>query len=156
MKTSLLNSESEIIKAFLQDKIIQISSVAAFDDVRSMSIVLAIAICLCLIIFVVAYYLLKSRKITECQQSESYLLQQLTAIEAATDGIGICDENGLYLYLNNAHAKIFGYSNTTELLGKSWQELYDQEEIKWFEKNVFPAVMEQGYWYGEMIAKNFL
>ena len=153
MKISLLNSELEIIKAFLQDKIIQISSAGAFDDGRNMPIVLAIAICLCLIIFVVTYYLLKSRKIPECQHSESYLLQQVTAVEAATDGIAICDEKGCYLYLNSAHVKMFGYSNTTELLGKTWQELYRPQEIKWLKENVFPVLMEQGYWHGEIIAK---
>ena len=48
---------------------------------------------------------------------------------------------------------IFGYSHITELLGKKWQEVYEQEQIKLFEKKIFPELMKQGYWHGETIAQ---
>jgi hypothetical protein len=48
---------------------------------------------------------------------------------------------------------IFGYSDATELLGKKWQEVYEQDQVKLFEKNIFPELMKQGFWHGETIAQ---
>ncbi len=81
------------------------------------------------------------------------LQQQLAAIEAANDGIAILNQNGEYIYLNSAHIHIFGYGDTSELLGLTWQQLYSQDEIKWFEQNVFPQLLHKGYWQGETTAK---
>ncbi len=68
--------------------------------------------------------------ITERKQAEASLKQQLAAVEATTDGIGIVDENGNYIYLNSAHVNIFGYIDDTELLGTTWQQLYEQEQTE--------------------------
>lgn len=91
--------------------------------------------------------------ITERKQAEESLKQQLAAVEAASDGISIVDKQGNYLYLNSSYVNIFGYSDATELLGKKWQEVYEQEQVKLFEKNIFPELMKQGYWHGETIAQ---
>jgi PAS domain S-box-containing protein len=91
--------------------------------------------------------------ITERKQVEESLKQQLAAVEAASDGISIVDKQGNYLYLNSSYVNIFGYSHITELLGKKWQEVYEQEQIKLFEKKIFPELMKQGYWHGETIAQ---
>ena len=91
--------------------------------------------------------------ITERQQAEESLKQQLAAVEAASDGISIIDENGNYIYLNISHINMFGYSEATELLGTRWQQFYEQEQVKFFESNVFPELMQQGHWHGETIAK---
>ena len=91
--------------------------------------------------------------ITERKQAEESLKQQLAAVEATSDGISIVDKQGNYLYLNSSYVNIFGYSDATELLGKKWQEVYEQEQVKLFEKNIFPELMKQGYWHGETIAQ---
>ncbi|MEA5552653.1 response regulator [Anabaena cylindrica UHCC 0172] len=91
--------------------------------------------------------------ITDRKQAEEFLKQQLAAMEAASDGISILDKNGNYIYLNSSHINLFGHSDQTELLGKTWQQFYEQEQIKWFERKVFPELMQQGYWQGETIAK---
>ena len=37
--------------------------------------------------------------------------KQHAAIENAFDGIAILDENGIYYYMNKAHAILFGYDS---------------------------------------------
>ena len=91
--------------------------------------------------------------ITKRKQAEESLKQQLAAVEATSEGISIVDKQGNYLYLNSSYVNIFGYSDATELLGKKWQEVYEQEQVKLFEKNIFPELMKQGYWHGETIAQ---
>lgn len=91
--------------------------------------------------------------ITERQQAEESLKQQLAAVDSTSDGISIVDKQGNYLYLNSSYVNIFGYSHATELLGKNWQEVYEQEQVKLFEKKIFPELMKQGYWHGETIGR---
>lgn len=91
--------------------------------------------------------------ITERKQAEESLKRQLAAVEATSDGISIVDKQGNYLYLNSSYVNIFGYSHATELLGKNWQQVYEQEQVKLFEKKIFPELMKQGYWHGETIAQ---
>lgn len=91
--------------------------------------------------------------ITERKRSEDSLQQQLTAIEAATDGIGILDADGKYIYVNSSYINIFGYSDASEFLGKTWKQFRTQEEIAWFDREVVPLLMANGYWQGERIAK---
>ena len=44
------------------------------------------------------------------------LRQQLTAIESALDGIAMLDQNGVYTYMNRAHAQVHGYDEPVELI----------------------------------------
>lgn len=91
--------------------------------------------------------------ITEQKHAEELLKQQLAAIEASIDGIAILDAEERYTYLNQAHAELFGFADATDLLGKTWRELYSQCEIERFEQEVFPMFLQQGYWRGEAIAQ---
>ena len=91
-------------------------------------------------------------EITERVKAEEKLKQQAIAMDSASDGIGILTQDG-YTYLNQAHAQMFGYESPEELLGKSWQILYEQEEIVRFESEIMPIIMQQGSWQGEAIAK---
>ncbi|MCT7962179.1 PAS domain S-box protein [Laspinema sp. D1] len=95
-----------------------------------------------------AIALAKERQITQAA-----LARQLAAVEAATDGIGILNENSEYIYLNSAHAKIFGYDDPKELLGKTWKELYHPAEIHQIEQEVLPVLGTSGQWSGERLAK---
>jgi PAS domain S-box-containing protein len=90
--------------------------------------------------------------ITERKEAEEKLEQQLAAIEASGDGIAILQDDK-YIYLNQAHAKLFGYKNAAELIGKTWREVYAAPEIKRLEKEVFPVLAQQKYWRGEAIAR---
>ncbi|MDJ1184812.1 PAS domain S-box protein [Roseofilum casamattae] len=93
------------------------------------------------------------RDISDRKHNEEILHQQLTAIEASTEGIAITNARGEYTYLNRSHLQIFGYECMDELLGKTWRELYHRSEIEWFEQEVFPQLPRKRIWQGETLAK---
>jgi len=100
----------------------------------------------------IEYIVCTGLDITERKQFEDSQQQQLIAIESASDGIGILDTNGKYIYVNNSYIKEFGSSNKFEFLGKTWKHYITQEEITWFDNDVFPLLIENGYWQGERVA----
>ena len=59
---------------------------------------------------------------------------KLTAIENAFDGIALLDKSGNYMYMNKAHADLFGYDSAEELCGKSWQSIYTPEAAERLQK----------------------
>ena len=91
--------------------------------------------------------------LTEDKQAQELQIRQLAAIETATNGIAIVNEDK-FIYVNQAHLEIFGYSQTEELIGKSWQILYDREHVAQFEREIFPALEEKGIWQGIVKAKH--
>jgi PAS domain S-box-containing protein len=91
------------------------------------------------------------RDISDRKHAQKALQQQLSAMEAAIDGIAILQEN-TYIYLNQAHLEMFGYKNSEELIGKSWTLLYAPEELARFEREVFPVLGRERSWQGEAIA----
>ncbi|WP_083811331.1 PAS domain S-box protein, partial [Kamptonema sp. PCC 6506] len=97
------------------------------------------------------YILALIQDITDRKQTEQAMTQQLAAIEAAIDGIGIMQGEG-YLYLNQAHLELFGYKHPEELVGKTWKSLYSPEELERFEREVFPMLGRDRAWQGEAIA----
>jgi PAS domain S-box-containing protein len=94
-----------------------------------------------------------SRDITERKRSEETMRQQVAAIEAVNEGIGIINSTGQYLYINDAHLRLFGYESPNDLLGKTWHELYEPDEMTRFELEVFPIVEQFGKWQGEAMGK---
>lgn len=74
--------------------------------------------------------------------------QQMRAVETTRDGLSILDKNGIFTYMNKAHAVCYGYDNPEELVGQSWQILYDHERRTKFELEVFPQLYQQGWWFG--------
>jgi len=91
------------------------------------------------------------RDITDRKHTDAQLKRQLAAIEAAVDGIAIL-QDGYFLYLNQAHLEIFGYTNPEELIGQPWKLLYSPEEQARLARAVFPALERDGVWVGEVIA----
>jgi len=91
--------------------------------------------------------------ITERKQTEEELNKRSEAMEASMDGISILDENEKYVYVNDAHARIYGYDSPKELLEKSWKVLYDEEELARFENVIMPQFIDEGKWKGEAVGK---
>ncbi|WP_019500247.1 PAS domain S-box protein [Pseudanabaena sp. PCC 6802] len=90
--------------------------------------------------------------ISDRKHTELLLRRQVATVEAALDGIAIVNGD-TYIYLNEAHARIFGYDSPAELLNKSWRGLYYPKELQFFEQEVFPVLMQQKHWRGEVTAK---
>ncbi|HEV2664644.1 MAG TPA: PAS domain S-box protein [Blastocatellia bacterium] len=91
--------------------------------------------------------------ITERKLAEKAQRKQLAAMEAAPDGIAILNNDEVYTYVNEAHAKIYGYDRQEELIGNTWRLLYFEDEIKRIEQEVMPELWEKGKWQGELLGK---
>jgi PAS domain S-box-containing protein len=89
-----------------------------------------------------------SKDISDRKEAEATLKQQLDAIEAASDGIAILRDYK-YTYLNKAHVRLFGYENSEELIGESWEKLYSPEGIVRAYQEIFPLLEINRAWSGE-------
>jgi PAS domain S-box-containing protein len=89
------------------------------------------------------------RDVTGRVLMEQRLQKQLAAIETSMDGIALLNSEGEYGYLNQAHAEIYGYRSAADLIGKSWQCLYESDELERFKRDILPLLMDNGEWRGE-------
>ncbi len=85
--------------------------------------------------------------------AEDNIEQQTEAMETSMDGMAILDKKEKYVYLNQAHAKAYGYDKVEDLLGKTWRVLYNKKEIARFERQIFPMMRKEGHWCGEAVGK---
>ncbi|MCS6293090.1 MAG: PAS domain S-box protein [Nitrospira sp.] len=90
--------------------------------------------------------------ITERKQNDAARFRLQQAIEHAQDGTALLDDTGQYIYLNQAHASIFGYT-VDDLLGKSWTRLHPAEWAAMIEQMYFPILHSTGQWQGEVVGK---
>lgn len=88
------------------------------------------------------------RDVTEIHTAEAQLQWRLAAIEEAADGIAITDDQGVYSYLNAAHARILKHDSAASLIGRSWRSLYDEEELARFDAEIIPQLNARGVWQG--------
>ena len=75
--------------------------------------------------------------------------KQSAAFAASMDGIAVLDKDGCFIYLNDAHARLYGYQDTGALVGQHWRSLYDEQEFNRFSHEVMPRLFENGHWRGE-------
>ncbi|MEF8866599.1 MAG: PAS domain S-box protein [Salinibacter sp.] len=86
--------------------------------------------------------------ITERKRQEQEAERRSTAMEAASDGMAILDDEGVYQYVNQAHADVYGYASPEAFLGNSWTMCYDGEELRRFEDDIMPTLFAGGQWRG--------
>jgi PAS domain S-box-containing protein len=82
--------------------------------------------------------------INDRKSQETQLRNQRLAIENALEGIAVMNGNDEYVYLNKAHVELFGYTDESELLGKSWTIFYDEQEKERISREVFPPFIRDG------------
>ncbi len=51
------------------------------------------------------------------------------------DGISVLGDDREYIYMNEAHAAVFGY-DSDDLIGSSWRRLYSHEEASESDRSV--------------------
>ena len=90
-----------------------------------------------------------ARDITERKRAAGSLAQQAAAMKASMDGMAIIDHCGVCIYLNDAYAKIFGYSDSNRLIGASWEMFFFNDELMRLKEQIMPAVWRDGSWRGE-------
>ncbi|HML27004.1 MAG TPA: PAS domain-containing protein, partial [Methanomethylovorans sp.] len=70
-------------------------------------------------------------------------------MDAATDGLSILNEKAELVYANEAHARMYGYKSPSELLGKTWDLMYDPFDYEIFKTQCLPELLQKGKWTGE-------
>ncbi|HZJ44172.1 MAG TPA: diguanylate cyclase [Pyrinomonadaceae bacterium] len=90
-----------------------------------------------------------ARDITERKRAAGSLAQQAAAMKASMDGMAIIDHTGVCIYLNDAYAKVFGYTDPQGLIGASWEMFYFDDELHRLKQEIMPAVWRDGSWRGE-------
>lgn len=94
---------------------------------------------------------ISARKQAEAERivTEARLERQVAAIEASDDGIAITDPEGVFIFMNRAHAVMFGHDDPAQLTGKPWHVLYDPLEVARINEEAMPVLLRTGQWRGE-------
>ncbi|WP_435364026.1 response regulator [Haloarchaeobius sp. DYHT-AS-18] len=83
------------------------------------------------------------------RQTEAALQLRVQAIEAAREGIAVLDDDGRYIYMNEAYAVMHGY-DVPDLIGETWEVLSTDEEVEVFTTEIMPQLAESGDWRGSV------
>ncbi|NHN64250.1 response regulator [Haloarcula sp. JP-Z28] len=95
------------------------------------------------------YALLANRilnAIDRCRANQQ-VARGFKAMETAREGISLLDEDGYFLYVNDAFAETVGYTRA-ELLNEHWGLLYSEDEIDTLYNEILPTVPVEGCWSG--------
>jgi PAS domain S-box-containing protein len=76
--------------------------------------------------------------------------RQALAMDAAADGISILGEDGKFIYLNAAFARMMGYENPESMLSMTWRQIYDPRDIELLEQRVRKSLEAEGKWSGQI------
>jgi len=100
---------------------------------------------------------------TKADELESYRQELLArtnevrrlsvAIDTADEGIAITDPEGVFVYMNLVHARMFGHSSPAGLIGLAWSVLYDSDATARFEREIMPVFVRDGRWAGELVGR---
>ena len=96
------------------------------------------------------YRLLASRirNAVERTRAERARTRHLEAIETAREGISILDDDGVFIYVNEAYADLYGY-DPDAMVGEHWELVSPDDGVETVRTEVLPAVETDGYWHGE-------
>jgi PAS domain S-box-containing protein len=92
-----------------------------------------------------------AQDVTEQHRREQELQALSTAMQASIDGMAILGDDEEYVFVNQAHADIYGYEDPEAFRGETWRTCYDAEEVERFEDDILPTLYERGNWRGEAI-----
>ncbi|HEU5478724.1 MAG TPA: PAS domain S-box protein, partial [Candidatus Tumulicola sp.] len=87
--------------------------------------------------------------VTERKRAEETLQKQSAAMTASMDGIGIVNNRLEFTVVNDALAKLYGYSDPQQLVGLSLHTLYEPQTYERFTSTILPIVKQRGRWRGE-------
>jgi PAS domain S-box-containing protein len=75
------------------------------------------------------------------------------ALDHSDEGFALTDPDGNYVYINEAHLRMYGYERPQDLLGQSWRTLYTPEWVRHFEEAVLPIMPRDLVWRGKVLGK---
>lgn len=91
--------------------------------------------------------------VTGMKRAEARLAERAAVIEAAQDGIALTDAEGRFRYMNPSHLAMFGFTRQAEIVGMSWDALYEPADAERIRQEAFPALDQTGGWRGEAIGR---
>jgi PAS domain S-box-containing protein len=100
--------------------------------------------------YVIGYGFNETREV----QSALELSKIKASLDTSKDGVAILDKNGVYTYMNKAHATIFEYEAPVELIGLTWETIYDDSEVEKIKRDYFPLLGANGFWSGSTRGKS--
>ncbi|MBC2707823.1 MAG: PAS domain S-box protein [ANME-2 cluster archaeon] len=93
-----------------------------------------------------------ARNLDKRLKAEQNILIFNKALNLTLDGIDVSDADYNITFINEAGAKMFGYSRM-ELIGQHASIFYAEEDISNFNENVMPAMKKYGYWNGLILGR---
>jgi PAS domain S-box-containing protein len=93
-----------------------------------------------------------ARDIDRRLKAEQNILIFNKALNLTSDGIDVSDADHNITFINEAGAKMFGYSRM-ELIGQHASIFYAEEDMSNFTENVIPAMEKYGYWNGLILGR---
>jgi PAS domain S-box-containing protein len=78
------------------------------------------------------------------------LRRHTRAMDWAINGIAILDARGVHTYVNGSFAQMMGYEGPEALLGRSWQGIYDPQEVERVKIEIRDSLKTDGKWYGPL------
>ena len=90
------------------------------------------------------------RNAVERYRAEHARERQRKASDTAHEGISILNEDGEFIYVNQAYATLYGYA-TEELIGEHWELVYPDDEVAVVWNDILPTVADAGSWSGETV-----
>jgi PAS domain S-box-containing protein len=88
----------------------------------------------------------------EATERRRAIQRHSTAMKGAMDGMALLDDDGYYLFVNDAHADLYGYDRE-DLLGSHWSRLYEAAERRRLEREALPEMAETGGWRGTAVGR---
>ncbi|TKX50367.1 PAS domain S-box protein [Halorubrum sp. ASP121] len=88
------------------------------------------------------------RNAVERHRAQRERKRQRKAIETAQEGISILNEDGEYIYVNQAYADMYEYE-PEEVVGEDWDLTCPADEQTIVQDVIMPTVAKDGYWSGE-------
>jgi diguanylate cyclase (GGDEF)-like protein/PAS domain S-box-containing protein len=93
------------------------------------------------------------RDVTVKRAAAQRIAELTAAAQRATDGMAVLDRSHFFRLANDAFARLFGYTNGSELWGKAWRSLYDRAQARRFEAEILPALLRDRQWQGTVQAR---
>lgn len=75
------------------------------------------------------------------------------ALDYSDEGFALTDPDGNYVYINEAHLRMYSYDRPEDLLGRSWRLLYTEEWVRHFEEAVLPIMPRDKVWRGQVVGR---
>lgn len=83
------------------------------------------------------------------RRAEQQMQRGFRGIETASEGIAMLDEDGEFIYLNEAYADLLGYERD-ELIGESFEVLFRDKDLHLAYDEIIPKAKE-GEWRGQNV-----